>query len=61
MVYNPNDDEDPTADDCNYNFPQVAVAFLMGVIMMFLLNLNEIQKFKVCNYESRNYWIGKNG
>ena len=61
MVYNPNDDEDPTANECNYNFPQVVVAFLMGSVMMFLLNLNEIQKFKGCTYESRIDRTGTDG
>jgi len=53
MVYNPNDEEDPTANDCNYNFPQVLFAFIFGVVAMFLMSVNEIQKFKGCTYESR--------
>ena len=61
MVYRPDDEEDPTAEECNYNFPQVIFAFLMGVGMMFLLSVNEIQEFKGCNYESRNDWSRTDG
>ena len=31
MSWHPHDDEkDPTANDCNYNFPQVLFAFILG-------------------------------
>jgi len=56
-----NDEEDPTANECNYNFPQLVFAFLLGSIMMFLLSINEVQKFKGCYYESRTYRIGTDG
>ena len=55
MVYRPDDEEDPTANDCNYNFPQLCFAFLLGVGMMFVLSIKEIHDFKGCTYESRNY------
>ena len=61
MIYRPDDEEDPTANDCNYNFPQILFAFLLGAIMMFLLSLDDIQKFKGCNYESRTYRTRTNG
>ena len=46
----PHDDEpeDPTANDCNYNFPTDAVRILFGVCCMFVLSVDEIQKFKGC-------------
>jgi len=61
MVYNPNDEEDPTAEECNYNFAQVLFAFIVGVVAMFLMSVNEIQKFKGCTYESRSYRTRSNG
>ena len=61
MVYNPNDEEDPTAEECNYNFAQVLFAFIVGVVAMFLMSVNEIQKFKGCTYESRSNWTRTNG
>ena len=34
MSMHPHDDpEDPTANDCNYNFPQVLFAFVLGFIL----------------------------
>ena len=46
----PHDDEpeDPTANDCNYNFPQVLFAFCLGFTCMFVLAVDEIQDFKGC-------------
>ena len=45
----PHDDpEDPTANDCNYNFPQVLFAFVLGFTCMFVLAVDEIQDFKGC-------------
>ena len=46
----PDDDEppDPTANDCNYNFPQMLFAFCLGFTCMFVLSVDEIQKFKGC-------------
>ena len=45
----PHDDpEDPTANDCNYNFPQVLFAFVLGFTCMFILAVDEIQDFKGC-------------
>ena len=61
MVYHPNDEEDPTAEECNYNFAQVLFAFIVGVAAMFLMSVNEIQKFKGCTYESRSNWTRTNG
>ena len=51
MVYRPEDEEDPTANDCNYNLPQVIFAFILGVTSMFLLSVDEIKDFKGCNYQ----------
>ena len=42
------DPEDPTANDCNYNFPQVLFAFVLGFTCMFVLAVDEIQDFKGC-------------
>ena len=50
MVYRPDDEEDPTANDCNYNFPQVIFAFILGLTTMFLLRVDEIRDFKGCDY-----------
>jgi|TARA_B100002019_G_scaffold238933_1_gene214182 hypothetical protein len=46
----PHDDEpeDPTANDCNYNFPQMLFAFLLGFTTMFVLFVDELQDFKGC-------------
>ena len=46
----PHDDEpeDPTANDCNYNFPQMLFAFCLGFATMFVLAIDEIQDFKGC-------------
>lgn len=49
MSMHPHDDpEDPTANDCNYNFPQVLFAFVLGFTCMFVLAVDEIQDFKGC-------------
>ena len=49
MSMHPHDDpEDPTANDCNYNFPQVLFAFILGFTCMFVLAVDEIQDFKGC-------------
>ena len=49
MSIHPHDDpEDPTANDCNYNFPQVLFAFVLGFTCMFVLAVDEIQDFKGC-------------
>ena len=40
--------EDPTANDCNYNFPQMLFAFCLGFACAFVLSVDEIQKFKGC-------------
>ena len=45
----PHDDpEDPTANDCNYNFAQMLFAFCLGVTVMFVLAVDEINDFKGC-------------
>ena len=46
----PHDDEpeDPTANDCNYNFPQMLFAFCLGFTTMFVLFVDELQDFKGC-------------
>ena len=45
----PHDDEpDPTAYMGNYNFPQMLFAFCLGFVTMFVLSVNEIDKFKGC-------------
>ena len=48
----PHDDEpeDPTANDCNYNFPQMLFAFCLGFACAFVLSVDEIQKFKGCPF-----------
>jgi len=51
MVYRPDDEEDPTANDCNYNLPQVIFAFILGLTAMFLLSIDEIRDFKGCTYQ----------
>ncbi len=45
----------------NYNFTQMLFVFCLGVGVMFVLSVKEIENFKGCNYESRNYWTGDNG
>ena len=42
------DDPDPTAYLGSYNFPQMLFAFCLGFATMFLLSINEIDKFKGC-------------
>ena len=45
----PHDDKpDPTAEQGNYNFPQVLFAFLLGAATMFMLSVNEVNEFKGC-------------
>ena len=45
----PHDDEpDPTAYMGNYNFPQMLFALCLGFVTMFVLSVNEIDKFKGC-------------
>ena len=46
----PHDDEQeyPTENDCNYNFPQMLFAFCLGFVTMFVLAIDEIQNFKGC-------------
>ena len=51
MVYRPDDEEDPTANDCNYNLSQVIFAFILGLTVMFLLSVDEIRDFKGCDYQ----------
>ena len=51
MVYRPDDEEDPTANDYNYNLPQVILAFILGLTAMFLLSVDEIRDFKGCDYQ----------
>ena len=43
-----NDPEDPTANDCNYNFAQMLFAFCLGATVMFVLAVDEINDFKGC-------------
>ena len=65
----PHDDpEDPTANDCNYNFPQVLFAFVLGFTCMFVLAVDEIQDFKGCpmndkplKWRDQALGIGMNG
>lgn len=54
MVYHPKDEEDPTANDCNYNFPQLVVAFILGLLCMFLLSIDDIRDYKGCDYQQIN-------
>ena len=63
-----NDPEDPTANDCNYNFPQVLFAFVLGFTCMFVLAVDEIQDFKGCpmndkplKWRDQALGIGMNG
>ena len=51
MDYRPDDEEDPTANECNYNLPQVILAFILGLTAMFLLSVDEIRDFKACDYQ----------
>jgi|TARA_B100001939_G_scaffold334379_1_gene335268 hypothetical protein len=48
-----NDPEDPSANDCNYNFPQVLFAFVLGFTCMFVLAVDEIQDFKGCPMDEK--------
>jgi hypothetical protein len=61
MIHPHNDEPDPTANMGNYNFPQMIFAFSLGFVCMFVLSVNEIQKFKGCYYEGRDYWPGQDG
>lgn len=47
-----NDPEDPSANECNYNFAQVLFAFCLGVTVMFVLAVDEINDFKGCPFPS---------
>ena len=48
MIHPHDDEPDPTANDCNYNFPQMLFAFCLGFVCMFVLAVDEIQDFKGC-------------
>ena len=48
MIHPHNDKPDPTANQCNYNFPQVLFAFCLGFTSMFVLSVDEINNFKGC-------------
>ena len=61
MIHPHDDEPDPTADMGNYNFPQMLFAFCLGFVCMFVLSVNEIQEFKGCYYEGRDYWPGQDG
>ena len=61
MVYRPDDKDDPTTNDCNYNFGELVFAFLLGFVCMFVLSVKEIHDFKGCTYESRTYRTRTNG
>ena len=61
MIHPHDDEPDPTSDMGNYNFPQMLFAFCLGFVCMFVLSVNEIQEFKGCYYEGRDYWPGQDG
>jgi len=48
MIHPHDDPPDPTAHMGNYNFPQMLFAFCLGATTMFVLSVNEIDKFKGC-------------
>lgn len=49
MSLHPHEDpEDPSVNDCNFNFPQVLFAFVLGFTCMFVLSVDEIHEFKGC-------------
>ena len=49
MSMHPHDDpEDPTANDCNYNFPQVLFAFVLVFACLVVLAVYGLQDFKGC-------------
>ena len=48
MIYPHDDKPDPTANQCNYNFPQLLLAFCLGFTSMFVLSVDEIRNFKGC-------------
>ena len=48
MIHPHDDEPDPTAYMGNYNFPQMLFAFCLGFVTMFVLSVNEIDKFKGC-------------
>ena len=48
MIHPHDDEPDPTAYMGNYNFPQMLFAFCLGFVTMFVLSINEIEKFKWC-------------
>ena len=49
MIHPHDDPPDPTAHMGNYNFPQMLFAFCLGATTMFVLSVNEIDKFKGCS------------
>lgn len=48
MIHPHDDEPDPTAHMGNYNYAQMLFAFCLGVTTMFVLSVNEINKFKGC-------------
>ena len=44
------DPEDPKANNYNYNFTQMLFAFCLGVTVMFVLSVDEINDFKGCPF-----------
>ncbi len=48
MIHPHDDPPDPTAHMGNYNFPQMLFVFCLGATTMFVLSVNEIDKFKGC-------------
>lgn len=61
MIHRYDDEPDPTSNMGNYNFPQMIFSFCLGFVCMFVLSVNEIQNFKGCYYESRDYWSRQDG
>ena len=45
MIHPHDDKPDPTANQCNYNFPQLLFAFCLGFTSMFVLSVDEIRNF----------------
>lgn len=48
MIHPHDDEPDPTAYMGNYNFAQMLFAFCLGFTTMFILSIDEINKFKWC-------------
>lgn len=48
MIHPHDDEPDPTAYMGNYNFAQMLFAFCLGFTTMFVLSIDEINKFKWC-------------